>query len=754
MIGIFNNKATKEDLKASNGEYILDSICFNFKVTEELNGEYGADAGFYIVDDFPKAAYDLIKEDSLIKVNEEYGIEYLRIAQVSKNADEINIYARHITISEILTLFCEDVRPTGLNGVGALNWIFDNAKGDNWLEVMSDIDSNNTAYYQNKNVYEALYTADNSFLNRWGGESYRRGFRLEINNRVGANRGFSIRTGKNLINLEEDTNISSLTTRIYPKGFDGISIPEKYIDSPLVNNYGKVYSKEVKFDKVKVKGESDEEGFDTLAEAQEELRRLTLEMYSKQKVDVIGVTYNVDFVELSKTEEGKDFSGIEKTYLGDDVTVIDENMNIDIVVRVTKRVYDVLREVRTSTELSNKDTKAKPPSIKDIFDKIASLPDEDSILAQAKKDATDLINAGLKDSYVIVRKNEILIMDTPDPNTAKKIWRWNNGGLGYSSTGYYGTFGTAITNDGKIVADFIATGILNANLIKTGLLQSLNGVTTINMETGKFTNVVDGYGIEIERGGMVLTVENEVVGGLMSARFASDKSINGINLANTLDGDYLSLGFTEADDFQGSVSFTSMLRIAKIAHQLLGNFKGIQLLENTRMQSSKTLYFESQSDNPHEMFNSSTSHMCVFGDNGVILGYKNGDERVTVFQVTENQSEYGTQAYINKQLSMTGKKIISVDDIYRYADNTRYLHEGWVGSVEKTVKRISNLNVLYDSGWYGFATGANGSPVPYWGVMLHLKLTEDDFMQLVIGTNNKLYTRCWVNNAWSSWAEK
>ncbi|MBU5584548.1 hypothetical protein KQJ29_33765, partial [Enterococcus sp. S181_ASV_20] len=57
---------------------------------------------------------------------------------------------------------------------------------------------------------------------------------------------------------------------------------------------------------------------------------------------------------------------------------------------------------------------------------------------------------------------EILIMDTMDINTAKKIWRWNAGGLGFSSTGYNGTYGLAMTNNGAIVADLITTGTLQA----------------------------------------------------------------------------------------------------------------------------------------------------------------------------------------------------------------------------------------------------------------------------------------------------
>lgn len=64
--------------------------------------------------------------------------------------------------------------------------------------------------------------------------------------------------------------------------------------------------------------------------------------------------------------------------------------------------------------------------------------------------------------------NEILIMDTPDKETATKVWRWNSGGFGYSNTGYDGEYGTAMTMDGAIVADFITAGVLRGLEIVNG----------------------------------------------------------------------------------------------------------------------------------------------------------------------------------------------------------------------------------------------------------------------------------------------
>lgn len=115
------------------------------------------------------------------------------------------------------------------------------------------------------------------------------------------------------------------------------------------------------------------------------------------------------------------------------------------------------------------------------------------ILADAQANATDLINDGMG-GYVIKTKEEILIVDKlkadgtldKDDKTVK-IWRWNKNGLGYSSTGYNGTFTMAMTKDGAICADFITTGTMSANLLKGGVLKSVSGNgTKLDLTNGSF----------------------------------------------------------------------------------------------------------------------------------------------------------------------------------------------------------------------------------------------------------------------------
>lgn len=489
MICIFKNTAKKKQLIETNGEYVLDNICTYGMITEGLNDEFTLEIEFEILDTVKKELYDLITEEGILKVEDEYGDEFFVINEIYKTSDSIRAIARQITIAETLDLFLEDVRPENQNGAGALTHIFSNTTCTHEIVVNSDISTISTAYYNRKTVYEALHDADMSFQERWGGEVYRRQFNLHINNKVGSYRGVKIRSNKNLTGFEENTTKDTVCTRIYPKGFNGITIEEKYIDSENIGMYKRPISRVYTFEDVKVRDKNtgeDEQVFETLKEAQEELKKRTKALFEEDKVDFIKGYYTINHIDLRTTEEYKNYAATEMTCIGDEVDVEEETLGIDIRTRVVKRKYNILTKEREETELSNVGLK-RVITLPDLEKEIEKIPSAESFLEAAKEIATGLINAGIKNSHVVVRKNEILIMDSDDINTAQKVWRFNVNGLGYSSTGYHGNFGLAMTMDGSIVADFINVGILNANLIKAGVIKSLNEKTWINMEDGTFS---------------------------------------------------------------------------------------------------------------------------------------------------------------------------------------------------------------------------------------------------------------------------
>lgn len=223
----------------------------------------------------------------------------------------------------------------------------------------------------------------------------------------------------------------------------------------------------------------------------------------------------VDFVQLWQTEDYKNVAALQRVGLCDTVSVIYPELGVTAQgVKIIRVVYDVLRDRYSEMELGE----ARSSFADLIQDRTeALLADKPSVsMMQAAIDAaTALIRGGLG-GHVVINTNadgepeEILIMDTDSVETAVKVWRWNLGGLGYSSTGVNGPYTTAITQNGEIVADFITTGFLSAARIKGDTLtlggaQNASGVLEVYNASGTKIGVWDKDGVQINAGNIDLT---------------------------------------------------------------------------------------------------------------------------------------------------------------------------------------------------------------------------------------------------------
>ena len=142
----------------------------------------------------------------------------------------------------------------------------------------------------------------------------------------------------------------------------------------------------------------------------------------------------------------------------------------------------------------------------DILKAMEKITPASTILKKAKENASALINGNGENGYVVLHENEkgvvyeILVMDTPDINTATKVWRWNQNGLGYANSkdanGNW-EFGLAMTIDGQIVADYITTGTMNCDRLKGGTIngQYIYGGTVEGAYLKGSTGEIGGYNI-------------------------------------------------------------------------------------------------------------------------------------------------------------------------------------------------------------------------------------------------------------------
>ena len=369
-------------------------------------------------------------------------------------------------------------------------------------------------------IRSLLGGSEGSILDTFGGEYLFDKWNISLLESRGADRGVTIRYGKNMTDLEQEENDTDFYTGVYPFWYseseDG-GLVTLSANNGIVNASGN-------YDFVKImpldlssedfsKETTDSEGNVTTIEKPTEAELLAAaEKYiSDNKIGIPKVSLDVSFVMLAQTEEYKDFARLETVKLCDTVTVEFEKLGVKTTAKCIKTVYNVLTGKYNSIELGEpKSSLAETVSNQGTLIEEAS---DKSYMERAIQNATDLIMSGKLGGYVTITKNEIYIADNKDLDKAVKVWRWNSGGLGYSSTGKDGPFGTAITSDGKIVADYITTGNLDCSVLNVSnihgdsiLVDTIGALNGINQKTDDYQYIKTGlldsdgnYGIAIGR---------------------------------------------------------------------------------------------------------------------------------------------------------------------------------------------------------------------------------------------------------------
>lgn len=363
---------------------------------------------------------------------------------------------------------------------------------------------------------------EGSILDVYGGEYLFDKFLVRLYNQRGNDNGVVIRYGKNLTDLEQDANISSVATGVLPYwvGAEG-----ELVQGNIVNVDGT-------FDFVRIMTIDFSSDFENQPTASE-LETRALQYIKSNKIGVPSVSISVSFVQLEQTEEYKDLALLEKCDLCDTVTVQFEALGINAKAEIVRIITDVLLERYESVEVG--DIRANIAyTIADQQQKIEKAPTT-SAMQKAINNATNWLTSA--DGYVIAVKDdngtwkEILFLDTPSVETAKNVLRINTNGIGFSTNGVNGPYRNAWTIDGSLVADFITTGVLTANLIKAGVLQSLNGATSINMETGEasltgsITTASDGFQVTLGNGAISFYFNGVKVGDLSQVTYGNQKDL-------------------------------------------------------------------------------------------------------------------------------------------------------------------------------------------------------------------------------------
>lgn len=418
-------------------------------------------------------------------------------------------------INGIVTVYCEHFRYQLLRSIVKIGPLSENIpaqtalnqlksqmepKGD--FTFFSDVATKASIDFSDpskfKNAQEVLGGVRGSILDNFGGEYVFNNNQVRLMAQAGTEKNVIIAYGKNLTDITQEESIENTYTSVYGWAKVGngddekiITLPETYLDSEYVENYTQRRVQMVDF--------SDKEPKDV-----DTLRNLIKAYIKNNNVGIPKVSIKASYVDLASSVMDDQLKNLETIDLCDWVTVAFNELEINTSAQIVKTVWNVALDRYESVELGDARTDFSKV-LNDAQPDVGAINDKVDWLEKAQKEASDIIKNPGKGHVVIYPSladpQEILIMDTTDVNTARKVWRWNAGGLGFSSTGYNGIYELAMTNNGSIVADRMTTGTLRAiNIIGVSISGSTITGSTIISALGLYETEISGGTIKVKNG--------------------------------------------------------------------------------------------------------------------------------------------------------------------------------------------------------------------------------------------------------------
>lgn len=340
------------------------------------------------------------------------------------------------------------------------------------------------------NFLEFFGGKEGSILDRFHGEFLKDNNTLRHETRLGTDHEIKAIYTKNLTGLDLEIDAQSVLVGVYPfissssEGEDEITLPEEVIFTDYVDDYPAGYVSFVDF-KDKVTDVA------TLREAAKDWLKTNID---KQKPQVSG---SIELVPLRHQRGYEKFVDLEKVSMGDGVDVYHPQLKVNMSARIVEYTFNVLTNSYDKLVVGNVKTNFLENTennvsnlINDAIDQLKNGGEISDLINDIVDHQTDMIT-GQDGGYVLLDPKEapsrILIMDTPDKNTARNVLQINNAGIGFSKTGINGTYDTAWTLDGGFNASFITAGEIVGITIRGTTLISDGADYRTSIANGKMT---------------------------------------------------------------------------------------------------------------------------------------------------------------------------------------------------------------------------------------------------------------------------
>lgn len=497
-----------------NGTVLMPEDCL---LSMEINGSWTVDISNPLDDRFQN-----IVENAVLSVPTPFGQSLYRITQMSKTDTGVTATALPIFLDSQNDTFIYDQRPTDKNGQQALDIILNGTR----YTGHSNIEKISTAYYQMKNAVECISSDDdNAFLKRWGGEVRYSNYDIYINDRLGADNGMRVEFGFNLAAITEDIDMSGVVTSIIPVSYNGHTLPDgETVDSPNINKYPVKHIRQIRYEDIKLAEDAQEgeEGItvcDTMEELYDALRSRASQEYDSG-IDLPSITYQVDMIDLAKTQEYAHLKQLVTVNLGDTVHVRHRRLGIETTARVIAMTYDCITQSPASLTIGD--------YVENYFDKTSDITSaaenvidttSGTVMANRIAGVMNMLYVSLRAQKDIAQKQEVRAMlfeDTDPESPTYGAMCIGTAGIQISKerneTDTDWQWGTAIDFQ-SIVADYIITGILTDKTgnfylnLDTGELMMKDGTFQGTISTLKDLNVGNNIYLNVNDGTAVKTIK-------------------------------------------------------------------------------------------------------------------------------------------------------------------------------------------------------------------------------------------------------
>lgn len=391
--------------------------------------------------------------------------QYFEIYNIKKNLTSVSVTARHIGFMANKNFIVESFTSNG-NGTQIMNSLKNNLAFKQKFNYLSNVGTTHQFTAKQVAPVEAIIGSNNGNQNLTGvasAELDMDNYNLNLVKQIGADNGFRIDFGVNLESIEEEIDEESIVNSLFLVG----GVPDNDYDQD---------KEPISYGYLEVAGVTDENrriGKRENADCKtiDELIKWGKTLFDNDRIHEPKATHQVSMVSLEHTlEYGEMYRKLSTLSFGDVAHVRAKELNIEIKERVVEYTYfptlGKYKDLVLGNDLSlyTSTVNSQTQELKKKID------NRTETLVQNVLNATAWIT-GNSGGHVVFRPekapSEILIMDTDNVANAKRVWRWNLNGLGYSDNGVNGPFGIAITSKGEIVADFIKVGTINAEVFET-----------------------------------------------------------------------------------------------------------------------------------------------------------------------------------------------------------------------------------------------------------------------------------------------